>query len=173
MIAELVALFIFWINALPPSPYVEGDLRLIQIVTGITIDYTKHHHLQFGEYAQVHEYNKNTMQERSTGAIALRPTGNAQWAYFFMSLVTGRRLNQQNFTPLHFPQDIINSVHHLERRNPRGLNIWDRDRWPFLEAEDGANDKTYDPTHTSSNREDNENGDERDDNNKNIKPYPN
>ena len=80
MIVELVALVIFWLNALPPSPYIGGNLRPRQIVTGLTIDYTKHCRLQFGKYAQVHEAHNNIMQERTTGAIALRPTSNSQGA---------------------------------------------------------------------------------------------
>ena len=48
MIAKLVALVIFYLNALPPSPSVRGELRPHQIITGITIDYMKHCRLQFG-----------------------------------------------------------------------------------------------------------------------------
>ena len=78
MIVQLVALVIFWINNLPPSPSVGGNLNPCQIVTGLTIDYAKHFRLQFGKYAQVHKTHDNTIQERTTGAIALRPTGNDQ-----------------------------------------------------------------------------------------------
>ena len=39
IIIKLVALVIFWINALPPSPYVGGNLSLRQIITGLTIKY--------------------------------------------------------------------------------------------------------------------------------------
>ena len=77
MIVELITLVIFWLNPLPPSPSVGGKLSPLQIFTGLTIDYTKHRCLQFGEYAQVHKAHDNTMQERTTRAIALRPTGNA------------------------------------------------------------------------------------------------
>ena len=80
MIVELVELFIFWLNSLPPSPSVGGKLIPRQIVTGITIEYAKHVRLQFGEYDQVHEAHGNTMQERTTGAIALQPTSNTQEA---------------------------------------------------------------------------------------------
>ena len=146
IIVELVALVIFWLNALPPSPSVGGNLSPRQIVTGLTIDYAKHCHLQFGKYSQVHEDHNNTMQERTTGAIALQPTGNAQGAYFFMSLTTGQILNRQSFTPLPLPQDVINSVHHLVRRNPKGLDIRNRDQHLFLEPEDGANNDDDDST---------------------------
>ena len=53
------------------------------------------------------------MQERTTGAIALRPTGNAQGAYFFMSITTGLRLKLQSFTLLPLPHNVINVVHPL------------------------------------------------------------
>ena len=129
MIIEIVALFIFWINVLPPSPSVGGNLSPRQIVTGLTIDYAKHCRLQFGEYAQVQEDRDNTMQEQTTSVITLRPTGNAQGAYFFMSLTGGQRLNRKSFTPLPLPQDVINGVHRLALRNPKGLDIRDRD-WP-------------------------------------------
>ena len=76
---ELFDIVIFCLNALSPSPYVGGGgLILRQIVTEFTANYTKHYHLQFGEFAQVHESHDNTMQERAMGGIALRPTGNAQ-----------------------------------------------------------------------------------------------
>ena len=99
MFVEIVALIIFWTNALPPSPSMGSNLRPRQIITVLNIDHMKHCRLQLGEYSQVHEYHNNTIQERTTGAIYLRPTGNAQGAYFFMSLTTGRIMNRQSFTP--------------------------------------------------------------------------
>ena len=84
MVFELVSLVIFWLNVLPPSTYVGGNLILRQILTGLTIDYAKHFHLQFGEYAQFNKARENTMQEQNSRDISLRPTGNAQGAYSFM-----------------------------------------------------------------------------------------
>ena len=104
------------------------------------------------------------MQERATGDIALRPTGNAQGAYFFIRFTTGWRLNSQLFIPLPLPQDVINGVHCLLHRNPRGLYIQDRDRHPFLEAEDVADDDTDNSTYAPSNKENSKNIDERDNN---------
>ena len=49
MIVELVALVIFWLNALPPSRSIGGNLSPRHIVTGLTIDYAKHCRLQFGK----------------------------------------------------------------------------------------------------------------------------
>ena len=115
MVVYLVALVIFWVNAITPPPSVGRNLSPPHIITGLTIEYTKHCRLQFGEYTQVYKYHDNTMQERTTRAIALRPTRNAQGAYFFMSLTTDRRLNRLSFNPPPLPQDVINSVHCLAR----------------------------------------------------------
>ena len=152
MIVELVALVIFWINALPPSPSVGGNISLRHIVTGVTADYTKHCRLQFGKYAQVPESHDNTMQEWSMGDIAQRPTRNSQGEYFSMSLATGWRLNRQSFTLLPLPQDVINSVHLIACHNTRGINIQDRDWRPSLEAEYGANNDIDNDIYSSSNK---------------------
>ena len=61
MIVELVSLIISWLNALPPSPSVGGNLSPHQIITGLTINYTKHCRLQVGKYSQVHESHYNTI----------------------------------------------------------------------------------------------------------------
>ena len=43
--------------------------------------------IEFGAYAQVFEDNDptNTVRNRTTGAIALTPTGNAQSGYYFLT----------------------------------------------------------------------------------------
>ena len=63
-----------------------------------------------------------------------------------MSLTTGRILNRQSFTPLPLPLEVINGVHRLVHRNPKGLNIRDRDWRPLLEPEDETNDDVDDST---------------------------
>ena len=118
------------------------------------------------------------MQERTTGAISLRPTGNAQGVYFFMILTTGQRLNRQSFTHLPLPQDVINAVHCRACHNPRGFDIRDRDWRPFLEPEDGANDDDDNSTYVPSDDNDSDTEDESDNNesdnddNSNLHPPP-
>jgi hypothetical protein len=72
------------------------------------------HHLriEFGSYAQVFEANNptNTNKARTTGAIALHPTGNTQGGFYFMSLVTGRRLSRHQFDELPMPDGVIELV---------------------------------------------------------------
>ena len=100
------------------------------------------------------------MQEQTTGYIALRPTGNSQGSYLLMSLTTGRILNRRGFTLLPLQQDVINGMHHLTHRNPRGLDIRDRDRHPFLEPEYGSNDEDNDSTYAPSDNDNSNNEDE-------------
>lgn len=81
------------------------------------------------------------MSTRTTGAIALRPTGNAQGGFYFMSLTTGRRLSRNHWTMLPMPQDVIDRVHVLARRQNvlRGLEFLNRDNDPIVENDgDGA-----------------------------------
>ena len=74
---ELVYSCIFWWNAIIKFTGVSGTLSPRKIVTGMTLDYNNHCKLQFGEYVQMHEItNKLTKQERTVGALAIRPTGN-------------------------------------------------------------------------------------------------
>ena len=178
MIVKLIAIVIFWLNALPPLPSVGGNLSPRQIITGLTINYMKHCRLQFGKYAQVHESHDNTIQELTTGVISLRPTGNSQRGFFFMSLTTVRRLNRQIFNTLLIPQDVINDVHCLARHNTKVLDIRDRDWRPFLNPEDGANkyygDSTYAPSddNSSDNKDESDNNQSEHDNNANLHSPP-
>jgi len=46
--------------------------------------------VELGTCVQVHEKQNNSMEPRISGAIALRPSGNEQGAYYFLSLHTGK-----------------------------------------------------------------------------------
>jgi hypothetical protein len=107
MIVEMVLSATFWLNMFPHNDGISDVISPRGIIVGMTIDYAKHCRLEFGSYAQVHEDHDNSMDSRTTGAIALRPTGNAQGGYYFMSLATGRRLNRNHWTTLPMPQDVI------------------------------------------------------------------
>ena len=66
------------------------------IVTGQQVDYKRHCRFQFGEYAQTHEELNNSMNPRTIWAAALRPVGSGQGSFNFMSITSGRVLNQQH-----------------------------------------------------------------------------
>ena len=176
MIVKIFDLVVFWIKALPPSPSMGGNLSPHQIIPCLTINYKKHCFLQSREYSQAHKSHNKTMQERTTGAISLRPTGTTQGTYFFMILMTGQIMNRQSFSPPSLPQDVINAVHRLARRNPRGLGIRDSDPRPFLKPEDIFDDNDDNYTYAPSDNDNSNNGDEIDDNDsdhkKNTKLHP-
>jgi hypothetical protein len=68
--------------------------------------------LEFGSYVQLFEDNtpSNTTTSCNTGAIVLNPTGNAQVNYFFMSLVTGKRLSRHQWTEIPMTNAVISAV---------------------------------------------------------------
>ena len=124
---------VFWWNALPALDGVSKTLSPRALVTGFELDFNHHCRLEFGTYVQTHEQTDNTMRPRTVGAIALRPTGNSQGGYYFLSLNTGRRISRNHWTPLPMTQETIDRVHTLARRSKslRGL-IWDNIT-PFCE----------------------------------------
>jgi hypothetical protein len=100
MIIELAKSVVFWRNAFPANDGVSDELSPRAIVTGSTIDFHRHCQYEFGEYVQTHEAHDNSMGSRTVGALALRPTGNAQGGYYFFSLSTGRVINRNRATKL-------------------------------------------------------------------------
>jgi hypothetical protein len=130
MITEMVYASVFWLNCFPSASGVSTNVSPRTIVTGQSIDYAKHCRLEFGSYVQTHEQHDNSMAPRTTGAVALRPTGNAQGGYYFMSLTTGRRISRNQWTALPMPQDVINRIVELGEQQyaDAGIEFLDRDR---------------------------------------------
>ena len=92
-----------------------------------------------------------------------------------MSPTTGRILNRKSFTALPPPQDVINGVHCIARRNPKGIDIGDRDWRPFLDPEDRANEDRDDFTYAFSDNDSSDNEYESENNqsnHNNLHPHP-
>ncbi|KAI2500802.1 Reverse transcriptase (RNA-dependent DNA polymerase) [Fragilaria crotonensis] len=89
IVIELIHYVVFWLNSFPAQRGISDVLSPRAIVVGSTIDYATHCKIEFGAYVQTHEPHDNSMTPRTTGAIALRPTGNAQGGHYFYSLTTG------------------------------------------------------------------------------------
>ena len=128
MIAEMVYASIFWLNSIPANDGVSDRLSPRSIMVGSVLDYHRHCRLEFGSYVQVHEEHDNTMATRTVGAIALRPTGNAQGGFYFMSLESGRKLNRNHWTELPMPKEVIDRVQVIARQtgSDRGLAFGNR-----------------------------------------------
>ena len=106
MIEEAAYAAVFWWNAIPVLDGISKTLSPRNLILGATLDFTTHCQLEFGQYVQTHEKSDNTMRPRTTGAISLRPS-NDQGGYFFMSLLSGRRIHKNHWTPLTMPAEVI------------------------------------------------------------------
>jgi hypothetical protein len=100
--------------------------------------------IEFGAYVQVFEDNDptNTVRTRTTGAIALTPTGNAQGGYYFLSLTTGRRLSRQQWDELPMPDGVIAAVEAMAERDhqpPHGHGAPIFEWSPGITIDDGDN----------------------------------
>jgi Reverse transcriptase (RNA-dependent DNA polymerase)/Zinc knuckle len=152
MVIEMVYCCNFWLNCFPAADGISDTLSPRAIVDGTNIDFKKHCKVQFGDYVQTHEPHDNSMVPRTTGAIALRPTGNDQGGHFFYSLTSGKRINRSHWTRLPMPEDVIKHVHRLARRDRmvRGRLSFesrypdDNDELGFAPiADQGVNDPTF------------------------------
>ena len=172
---ELVYCQTYWYNFTIPADYISDRLGLAAIMTGRTYDYNKicGEGTQFGEYVQTHESTDNTMRERTVGAITLRPSGNIQGAFYYYSLVTGRRLHRRKCTTLPMPQEVIDRVELIATRqkSPEGIEILRLDgtifedipEAPGIEVED--DDLSYDESQQSEDDHENEGVDDPENNN--------
>jgi hypothetical protein len=155
MIIEMAHASVFWLNMFPASDGVSDIVSPRGLIIGLKLDYNKHCQLEFGTYAQIHEEHDNSMESRTTGAIALRPTGNAQGGYYFISLTSGRRLSRSRWTTLPMPQEVIDRVHVLARRSNanRDLTFAWRDGSAIADVGNDDDDSDYDPEEWDSDAE--------------------
>jgi hypothetical protein len=136
MIVELVKFVVLWLNDFPPSSGVSKTYSPRTIMTGTTLDYSKHCKLPFGAYEETHEENNptNNMKERIRAAIWLGPTANFQGSYKFLCLRTGRRITRKQFKELPVPTSVIKAIEALAERNKqdRTLEFIDRNGDSFV-----------------------------------------
>jgi hypothetical protein len=113
LVIEMAKSCVYWLNAFPNLRGISDTMSPREIIVGQKVDYNQHCKYQFGQYVQTHEQHDNTMVPRTIGALALRPTGNAQGNYYFFSLSTGRVINRTHATVLPMPDDVIERVNTL------------------------------------------------------------
>ena len=103
------------LNQFPANNGASDTMSPLTIMTGCPNPDYNDMKIEFGAYAQVFEANEptNTVKARTTGAIALTPTGNAQGGFYFLSLATGRKLSRQQWDPLPMPDGVIATVEHM------------------------------------------------------------
>jgi hypothetical protein len=156
IIIEMVKTSNFWLNAFPYQNSISKVISPRQIITGSTIDYNQHCNLAFGAYVQTHEAHDNTMVPRTTGALALRPTGNVQGGFYFYSLSSGCVISRNRWTELPKPNKVIHRIHVLARRaNAARGPLAFLNRYGISNNDDNEND-----THPGNNNEENDTEDE-------------
>ena len=128
LVTEMAKACVFWLNSLQPQSNFGNELSPRTIVTGQTLDFKRHCRFQFSEYVQTHEQHNNSMMSRTMGALALRPTGNAQGGFYFLSLSTGRVLNQLQATGLPMPDNVVDQVHRMARQQKANPGLLFRNR---------------------------------------------
>ena len=168
LVIEMAKTAVFWLNSFPVSKGASRDLSPRTILTGQKVDYKRHCRFQFGEYAQTHEEHNNSMNPRTVGALALRPVGNGQGSFYFLSVTTGRVLNRLHATALPMPDDIIDKIHRMARqqKNNPGLFFADRNlNTDEDDDDDDDDDMTYhdDDDDGSNGNDDNDDSDGDDD----------
>ena len=101
-VSEMVYHAVFWRNIFALRGGISTTQSPFEIVLNRKLDFNAHCKVEFGEYVQTHEEHTNDMNSRTIGTIATRPsTGDG--AYFFVSLVTGRRITRRSWTPMPMP----------------------------------------------------------------------
>lgn len=145
LVVELVYAMTFWIHAFPADDGVSATISPRELVTGIGIDSVKHCMIPYGAYVQTHEEHDNTMTSRTIGALALRPTGNAQGGHYFYSLQTGRRIVRNNWTEVPMPADVIDRVTKMaENKAVNRLVFGDRENVELAEDDEISFDSETD-----------------------------
>jgi hypothetical protein len=135
LVVQMVSTCNLWLNIFPPKDGISRNINPRELITGVKIDYYKHIQAEFGEYLQVHKEHDNTMNTRTTGAIAMKPTGDAQGRHWFYSLATGRMLDHRLWTPLPMPSDVIKRINILAKAIQRyrpTTTLFDNTSWNRL-----------------------------------------
>jgi hypothetical protein len=98
------------------------------IMSGETLDYTKHLSLQLGQYYQVHDEDNphNSQIARTKGAISLGPSGNLQGVFKFMALNSGNKIVRRSWDVIPMPGIVIDRVNTLGRDQPQKMTFADR-----------------------------------------------
>ena len=180
LVVEMAKTAIFWLNAFPISGGASGNLSPRTILTGQKVDYKRHCRFLFGEYTQTHEEHNNSMNPRTVGALALRPVGNGQGSFYFLSISTGRVLNRLHATALPMPDDIIEKIHRMARQQKSNPGLiftirnLDLDEGEYTDDDD--DDESYCPDDDDDDPDDDGDDDDdddnpRDDNVDNNEPY--
>ena len=100
------------LNDLPHKEGISRTLSPGMIVLGRNKTDCKQLKVTFGAYCEVYIGTTNTTEQRSVGAIALRPS-NSEGGYWFMSLESGRKIHGYLWNELPIPTHVVRRVEEL------------------------------------------------------------
>ena len=169
LVVEMVYTAVFLLNTFHPAGYTLSNLSPQTIVTGLSVYFNKYCKHEFGTYLQTHVDTENNMRARTVGALALRPTGNDQGRYYYLSLETRQCLNRLHATELPMYESVIKEIHQLAQQYPSGLKFLNQNVQQMLKdkanKDDDSNNLTYVDDENSSSKEKSDGGN---DNNSNV-----
>ena len=124
MVTHIVKDAVRCLNQFPWSNGVSDTLSPDTLLTGSPPPDFNRMRLELGSYVRNFEdydpYN-STLRARSTGAIALTPTGNFNGDYSFMSLATGALISRHGWTELPTTETAIARVEAIAKNENQPL----------------------------------------------------
>ena len=103
ILCELAYANTFWLNSFPAKDGVSTTLIPRAMITGQSVELTKHCLVEFRYYVHTHEDRDNSMESQTLKALELIPTGNRQDGQCFLKLYTGRVITRFTWTVLLLP----------------------------------------------------------------------
>ena len=145
ILVEMVNFVVMWLNNFASKSGISETLSPREIILRRKLNYKKHCRVPFGQYCEVDDDpdETNDTRSRSTPAIALGPTGNAQGTYKFFNLLTGKKIKRREWTVLPMPDSVIDTVHKYAERDGELGNLAFRDRHGDLFAWNDEVDDMY------------------------------
>jgi hypothetical protein len=89
-----------------------GHISPRELFTGEKVDYKVFGKLSFGDYCQISNESEitNTMEARTSGAIAIGPVGNVQGNYKFINLSSWKVVIRRTWVKLPMPSEVIEYI---------------------------------------------------------------
>ncbi len=118
VLIKLMHVCVMWMNSFPVKLGISEKWSPREIVSRHKLDAKMHCKVPFGAYCEVHvnPVITNTMEPRTRWGICLRPTGNMQGSYKFLSLSTRNKVTQRKFTEMPMTDSVIRMVDSLGKK---------------------------------------------------------
>jgi hypothetical protein len=112
----------------------------------------------FGDYVQVHNQEiNNSMEPRTSGALALMPTGNLEGSWYYFKLTNGEIVKRNRATVLPIPDNVIDYINKRAmikgKKLNRPIDYFERGASRTLVESDEEDDPIEDKVHTTLPRE--------------------